>query len=134
MFPLIVLSICSVFSGFFLEEIFLSSSSEFFKNSICILPKNYILIDIEYIDVFIKVLPSLLTSASILIAIIMYHHNYQNILHYKINRQKISNITHRIFEFFNQKWFFDKNYNTAINNVILNNIVEKVLFNGYTSF
>lgn len=111
LFPLLFLSICSIFSGFVLEELFLGTSSEFFKNSIFILSNNYKIIEIEYVDMLVKLLPFFFSFGGGILAIFWFHYRYRNVLHFV---HSISFKTQHIFEFFNQKWFFDKNYNNII--------------------
>jgi proton-translocating NADH-quinone oxidoreductase chain L len=60
-FILLILAILSIFIGFLLSEIFSISGSLFFSNNIFYLPKNYFLIENEFLPYYIKLIPLILS-------------------------------------------------------------------------
>ena len=77
--PLFVLSLFSIFSGNFLEEIFVGLGSDFFKNSIFLFPHDFKLIDAEIIstitqekNIMLKLHPLQFTIIGCLLAFYTY--------------------------------------------------------------
>jgi proton-translocating NADH-quinone oxidoreductase chain L len=113
-FPLFLLSILSIFVGFLFKDLFIGFGTDFWNGSIYILPKNYLLADIEFINLSYKLLPLVVTLLGILIAFFVYTFKLEEYFQLK----KILNF--RIFyTFFNRKWFFDKFYNKIISSNFL---------------
>jgi hypothetical protein len=79
-------------------------------------------------------IPIICTILGVLFSFLICHKDNRNILYLSLNKIKFAKTTQSWFEFFNHKWFFDKNYNNMVNIVILEEIVEKLLYNGYTCF
>ena len=50
-FPLFILSILSIFVGFLTKDLFIGFGTNFWGSSIFILPQNYMLYEIEFIDI-----------------------------------------------------------------------------------
>ena len=65
--PMIILSICTIFSGFLSKDIFIGKGTVFFQNSIFISKTNYL--DADFICLFVKLLPIFLGFASIILAL-----------------------------------------------------------------
>jgi NADH:ubiquinone oxidoreductase subunit 5 (subunit L)/multisubunit Na+/H+ antiporter MnhA subunit len=55
--PLWVLSFGSIFTGYISRDIFGGFGSDFFIESIFVLPENLILVDAEFIPIWIKLMP-----------------------------------------------------------------------------
>ena len=101
-FPLLLLALFSIFFGFALSDLFVGMGSDFFKNSIFMHPKNISLIEAEFSlsfggplmeplwqalgplrggetslsqvnNIFIKLLPAILSFTGALSAFILYH-------------------------------------------------------------
>ena len=62
-FPLFLLSIFSVLIGYMTKEIFIGFGTKFWGTAIFMLPQNYGLADIEFISLFAKLFPLILTIA-----------------------------------------------------------------------
>jgi NADH-ubiquinone oxidoreductase chain 5 len=112
---LAVLAIPSIFIGYSLKDMFIGLGSDFWGNSIYVLPENMNRIDAEFINQNIKLLPLILTFIGFVSAFILY--TYLNFFLFKL---KISNIGKRIYNFLNKKWFFDKIYNEFLVQNVLN--------------
>jgi NADH:ubiquinone oxidoreductase subunit 5 (subunit L)/multisubunit Na+/H+ antiporter MnhA subunit len=78
--PLMLLTVCSIFAGFFFEDIFLSPSSEFFKNAIFFHQKNNLIVELEYTTFLYKLTPAFFTVLGIICAIFIQKTSVNNIL------------------------------------------------------
>ena len=58
-YPLLILVLGSIFSGYFLKDIFVGFGSPFFDNAIIILSTNNLNLDFEFIPIYIKLLPTI---------------------------------------------------------------------------
>jgi NADH-ubiquinone oxidoreductase chain 5 len=112
---LAVLAIPSIFIGFYLKDMFIGLGTDFWGNSIFVLPENMNRIDAEFINQLIKALPVILTLLGSLFAFICYAF-FNNFL-FKL---KISLIGKKIYNFLNKKWFFDKIFNEYLTQNVLN--------------
>jgi len=112
--PLILLSILSITIGFLMKDLFIGFGTDFWGTAIYILPKNYLLSDIEFLHVFNKTLPLLVTILGILGSFFLYTKNIKK--YYDIKDMKFFKI---IYNFFNRKWYFDRFYNEFITKNIL---------------
>lgn len=111
---LALLSIPSIFIGFYSKDMFIGLGTDFWGNSIFTLPKNMNRIDAEFISQSFKLLPVLLTCLGSLLAFISY--TFFDIFLFKL---KISYLGKKIYNFFNKKWFFDKVFNEYITQNLL---------------
>lgn len=102
-FPLMLLTILSITIGFLTKDLFIGFGTNFWENVIFILPNNYFLVDIEFLNLFIKLLPTFLTLIGCLTAITMYFFNIKKF--YAIKQNQIFN---NILNFVIKKWYFDK--------------------------
>ena len=135
-FPLLLLALFSIFFGFIFSDLFVGMGSDFFQNSIFMHPKNISLIEAEFslfalppatggcsfatttnsgspevsFNIFIKLLPAILSFTGALSAIILYHLPFGlfliNLTNFKIGRN--------IYAFLNGKYYFDVIYNHFI--------------------
>lgn len=120
--PLFILSILSIFIGYLTKDMFIGFGTNFWGSSIFIKPLNYLMTDIEFLDIKFKLLPLIVTILGILFAYSLYRFQIHNYFLLKRDSNKLYNI----INFLNKKWYFDRIYNQFI--------VEKVLKLGYTYF
>jgi len=113
--PLFILSIFSVLIGFLSKEAFIGFGTKFWGTSIFILPHNYLLSDIEFIDLFAKVFPLILTLLGILLSYFLYTFELKKFLLLKKN-----GLFRSLYTFLNKKWYFDRFYNEHISQTVLN--------------
>ena len=111
---LLILTIPSIFIGFYLKDILIGLGTNFWGNSIYILPKNMNQLDSEFILQKYKLLPLCFSFLGLISGFIFY--TFLNNLLFKI---KISFIGKKIFNFLNKKWFFDKIYNELFSQIAL---------------
>ena len=107
--PLAILTIPSIFIGYFAKDMTIGMGSDFWGNSIYVLPKNMNIIDAEFIPHIWKVLPTCLSIFGAVLSFFMYTFG-KNIM-YKI---KMSRFGNKFYNFLNKKWFFDKLYTEFI--------------------
>jgi proton-translocating NADH-quinone oxidoreductase chain L len=120
--PLILLAFGSIFVGYLCKDMMIGLGSNFWGNSIFILPKNILLLESEYIPQSQKFLPLFFTILGLFLALIV---NYTNTKQTYI--LKTSWLGNKLYYMFNKRWFFDKVYNDFIG--------QKALSFGYnTSF
>jgi proton-translocating NADH-quinone oxidoreductase chain L len=113
--PLFLLAILTVLIGFLTKDIFIGFGTPFWGSSIFILPKNYVIVDIEFISYFYKILPLCVTLLGIFSALVLYVWGLNDFLNLKKQFW-----FKRIYMFFNKKWYFDKLYNQNIVSFMLN--------------
>lgn len=97
-FSLFVLSLGSIFSGFFLKDLFAGAGSIFFGNSIFVLPSHFNLFDAEFLPTLIKLIPVLFSLVGAFLAILL-NNIYSSFLIY-LKSGKMGLI---LYSFFNQK-------------------------------
>ena len=106
---LAILSIPSMFIGFYTKDMIIGMGTDFWGNSIYVLPENMNMIDAEFIDHKFKVLPVILSLCGATSSFILY-----TFASNKLFNWKISLVGRKIYNFLNKKWFFDKVYNEYI--------------------
>lgn len=138
-FPLAVLAVGSIFFGYFFKDLFIGIGTDFWGNSIFILPKNMPVCVSEYcISPLIKLSPFIFTVSAFIICIIIYStlgFSSKSILDDITSPffKKTFKVYHKIFIFFNKKWLFDRFYNTFINQFILHwsyHVINKTVDKG----
>jgi len=112
--PLIILSILSIVIGYLSKEFFIGFGTNFWSNAIFILPMNYYLVDIEFINLFFKLLPLIFTLIGIFYALYIYFFGLE--FYYIIKQNKIFKL---FYIFLNRKWYFDKIYMSVIGTFII---------------
>jgi NADH-ubiquinone oxidoreductase chain 5 len=112
--PLFLLSFFSIFIGFLTKDFFIGFGTHFWNGAIFILPSNYALSDIEFIDVNKKILPLILTCLGALLAFFLYSLNMNS--YYNLKHQTAFKA---FYNFLNRKWYVDKIYNTFLGQPIL---------------
>jgi NADH-ubiquinone oxidoreductase chain 5 len=115
--PLIILSLFSIFFGYFTKDIFIGLGSNFFSdNSIFIHPKHEIFINTEFsLPVIIKLLPLICTIFFSFLGLYISEFKIKKLIQFKL-----SIIGYNIFGFFNQRFFIELFYNKYITSFILN--------------
>jgi len=113
-FPLFLLSILSISIGFFTKEFFIGFGTNFWGSSIFILPKNYLLVDIEFIDLFYKQLPLMVTIFGVTLALFIYTFNLDK--YYSLKKSSSFKV---FYNFLSRKWYFDRLYNQLITQNVL---------------
>ena len=103
---LAVLSIPSMFIGFYSKDMIIGLGTDFWGNSIFVLPENMNRIDAEFIPHHFKILPVALSLFGAFSSYILYLF-YQNFL----LKLKMSFLGKKLYNFLNKKWFFDRVYN-----------------------
>lgn len=118
-FPLFLLSIGSIFVGYFGKDMMIGLGTDFWCNSIFILPKNIIGIESEYIPQSQKFLPFFSTIFGIFLAFFVNYFTTK-----QVYQMKLSPFGKYLYYMLNKRWFFDKIYNDFI--------AQKLLSFGYT--
>jgi proton-translocating NADH-quinone oxidoreductase chain L len=130
-FSIILLSICSIFFGFYFKEVFTGIGLNFFDNSFFVLPQHNQKIDYVFSLKFLKLFPLFFNFLGILVMS----------LYYSIKVFPEISVYFGLFNFFNKKFFFDKLYNSYFVELLfyisynkLYKIYDKKVFNffGYT--
>ena len=125
---LAILSIPSVLIGFYTKDMFIGLGTDFWGNSIFVLPKNMNMIDAEFINHTFKLLPVILSILGATTSFLLYTFSSKVLFHFKI-----SFIGKKIYNFLNKKWFFDKVYNEYIGQFFFKfgyNISYKIIDRG----
>lgn len=107
-FPLLFLSILSIFSGFFAKNLFLGLGENFFVFSVLILPANQT-VDFEFISHLVKLSPLFFLFISFIAFLYFYY--YFKGLFFNFNT-----FYQNIFLFFSKRSFFDSVYNVYLSN------------------
>ena len=112
---LAILAVPSIFIGFYFKDMFIGLGTDFWGNSIFVLPENMNRIDAEFLNQFIKLLPVIVTILGFSLSFLCY--TFFNNFLFKL---KISTFGNKIYIFLNKKWFFDKILNEYLSQNILN--------------
>ena len=113
--PLFILSIFSISIGFLTRDLFIGFGTNFWGASIFVLPQNYVLSDIEFIDLFHKLLPLIISILGASSAYFLYSFGLNTF--YGIKKTEGFKI---FYNFLNRKWYFDRIYNQFIGQNALN--------------
>jgi len=109
-FPLLILSLFSIFFGYIFSDLFVGVGSDFFGNSLFIHPNNISIIEAEFsINPIIKLLPAILSFSGAVSAIIIYHKSPEFIIN--LTESKLGQ---NLYSFLNGKYYFDVLYNHFI--------------------
>nr|YP_009047466.1 NADH dehydrogenase subunit 5 [Buxbaumia aphylla]AGN74257.1 NADH dehydrogenase subunit 5 [Buxbaumia aphylla]AHG58915.1 NADH dehydrogenase subunit 5 [Buxbaumia aphylla] len=108
--PLIFLAFGSIFVGYVAKDMMIGLGTNFWANSLSILPKNEIIAESEFATpTIIKLIPILF---SILGAFMAYNINF--VANQLIFTLKTSSLGNRLYCFLNKRWFFDKIFNDFV--------------------
>jgi NADH-ubiquinone oxidoreductase chain 5 len=114
-FPLFILSFFSISIGYLTHDFFIGFGTNYWNDSIFILISNYSLVDIEFVNLFYKLLPLFVTILGAFFAYFIYSFNLDK--YFLIKKTKIFK---KFYTFFNKKWYFDRIYNEIITQKFLN--------------
>jgi NADH-ubiquinone oxidoreductase chain 5 len=81
--PLILLSFSSIFLGYLSKDFFIGMGSQSFNTSIFILPRNFMLIDAEFIPIYIKLIPTFISVGTSILFFNIYKYNFSALITYK---------------------------------------------------
>jgi NADH-ubiquinone oxidoreductase chain 5 len=104
-----VLAIPSMFIGYYSKDMIIGLGTDFWGNSLHVLPENMNMIDAEFIEHSYKILPVILSLCGATSSFLLYTFGSRTLF-----RLKISFLGKKIYNFLNKKWFFDKVYNEYI--------------------
>lgn len=113
-FPLFLLSLLSIFIGFFTKDLLIGPGSFFWGSAIFILPENYRISDIEFISLTYKLLPLTFVLLGVYFAFRLYAFDITK--YFEIKKLRYFRF---IYYFFNRKWYFDRFYNDIISKNLL---------------
>jgi proton-translocating NADH-quinone oxidoreductase chain L len=113
-FPLFLLSFFSITIGYLTHDFFIGFGTNFWGDSIFISISNYSLVDIEFVNLFYKLLPLFVTVLGAFSAYSLYSFNLSK--YFLIKNTKFFK---KIYSFFNKKWYFDRIYNEIITQKVL---------------
>jgi NADH-ubiquinone oxidoreductase chain 5 len=102
------LALGSIFLGYLSKDLFVGLGTDFWNQSIFILPANNNQIEAEFIPHIYKLLPFFLSMLSIICANFLFEYNVPWSLPSRYNFKKI-------YKFLSYKWYFDVIYNRVIN-------------------
>ena len=117
--PLFILSILTIVLGFMTRDLFIGFGTHFWGTSIFILPQNYTLVDIEFIPLFYKLLPLLISISGASFAYALYSFGLK--LFYRVKTENSS--FKALYNFLVKKWYFDRIYNEIF--------VQSILYFSY---
>jgi NADH-ubiquinone oxidoreductase chain 5 len=101
-----VLGVLSIFAGYFLRDLFIGAGTLFWGNALYTVPFRISILDAEFIPVYIKLIPVLLSLSGVGLAYVIYHH-----FSYKLSLFKLQSVGYSAYNYLISKWYFDKIYN-----------------------
>ncbi len=113
--PLFLLSIGSIFIGYLSRDMFVGLGSDFWGNALFILPSAQYILESEWLDASVKMIPLYFSFTGAGLAIYHYLFSFETLFTFK--KFKIGRV---LYIFLNRKWFFDKIYNDLISQNVLN--------------
>jgi proton-translocating NADH-quinone oxidoreductase chain L len=114
-FPLFILSLLSISIGFLTRDLFIGFGTNFWNSAIFVLPENYALSDIEFISLFNKLLPLIISISGASFAYFLYSFGLNGF--YIVKKSRNFKL---FYNFLNKKWYFDRAYNQIIGQNSLN--------------
>ncbi|KAG0670742.1 hypothetical protein C6P40_004117 [Pichia californica] len=100
--PMIILALFSIFVGYLAKDLYLGLGATFY-NSIFIHPNNLVMIETEFsLSSLIKLLPLITSIIFSTILLVMYELFYDRIYIYN------NNFVMKVYNFFNQKLYYDQ--------------------------
>jgi NADH-ubiquinone oxidoreductase chain 5 len=130
--PLFILGILSIIGGFITKDLFIGLGTPYWNNAIFILPEHIVMVDAEFLPLFIKWLPFTVTILSATFAFFLYSYG----LPLLITIYKTS-FGHKFYIFINRKWLFDKLQNEFFSITLLRfsySITYKIIDKGLIEF
>ena len=120
--PLLILSVGSIFIGYFFKELFLGVNVTTWNQALFYIPENYVNFEAEFLPFYIKLIPvifSLSGGISAFILYLLFKTSFNSLLSW--------NYLQFIYHFLNKKWYIDNIYNK----IIVKNILD---FSYHISF
>jgi NADH-ubiquinone oxidoreductase chain 5 len=114
--PLTLLGFASIFAGYLGKDLFVGLGTDFWGNSIYCAPLNTTTVDAEFLPVYFKLIPVILSMIGLSCAYI-----FQTYTMFELKTTNSLFIV--LFNFLNRKWLFDRIYNEWIS--------QKGLWFGY---
>lgn len=105
-FPLFLLCLGSIFVGFLAQDMMIGVGTQFWGNSLFILPEKSNIVESEYVPGVVRLLPLFLTICGALLAYLFSCSH--TLFAYRIKRNPYIS---RIYSFLNKRYFFDQVYN-----------------------
>jgi NADH-quinone oxidoreductase subunit L len=131
LFPLIVLSILTIFSGIYLVDYFMSHDYQFlWQTAIYLSESNHVIESIHYVPKWVKYSPLVMMVLGLITAIIFY-------LIYPSIPKFLSNKFNPLYKFLLNKWYFDELYELIfVRNIsrignFLSNFGDKKVIDGF---
>lgn len=112
--PLVILSVGSIFIGYLSRDMFVGMGSDFWGNSLFILPTKLYTLESEWLDSSVKMIPLIFSFSGAGLAIFHYLFAFDSLV-----SLKKSKFGRSLYTFLNRKWFFDKVYNEYISQALL---------------
>jgi len=128
-YPLLILIFCSIFIGYLTADMIIGPGTQFWGNSITCLPENLSIFNAEFLPVFIKLIPVILSNIGILASFVVYR-LLNSSFKYNFKQTRLGIL---LYNFLNKKWFWDKIYNETISQGILHagyNSTYKIIDRG----
>ena len=113
-FPLCVLAFGSIFIGYVTKDMMIGPGTDFWGNALFTLPEQLAMLDAEWIDTSVKLVPLVLSLSGAGSAFILYNYNFETLYNWKT-----SLVGRKIYTFLNRKWLFDKVYNEVLTQNLL---------------
>ena len=114
-YPLFILVFGSIFVGYLMKDMLIGVGTNFWGNSLFVLPENLVIFDAEFLPVTIKLIPVIFSLSGAFLSYLIYVVLSADFI-YSIKMSKFGII---FYNFFNRKWFFDKVYNEFINQYVM---------------
>lgn len=114
-FPLFILAFGSIFIGYLSKDMMIGLGSDFWGNSLFILPTNSFILEGEWLNTSVKLVPLFSSFLGVGLGYFLYLYRIHFLFHLKL-----TSVGKFLYLFFNRKWFFDKVYNENISQNLLN--------------
>ena len=114
-FPLFILSIASLFIGYLTRDMMIGMGSDFWGNSLFTLPTRQYMLESEWLNASVKMIPLIFSLSGASLAFIHYLFNIETLF-----ALKETSVGRSLYTFLNRKWLFDKVYNDWISQSLLN--------------
>jgi NADH-ubiquinone oxidoreductase chain 5 len=127
--PLFILCIGSLFVGYLTKDLFIGLGTPFWNNAIFIAPENLVMIDAEFIPIYIKWLPVIVSLFGAMSSMLVFHF-LKNFL-FEVCTKPFGR---SVYIYLNRRWLFDRLQNDLIGSVILKlgyNTTYKLVDKGF---
>lgn len=114
-FPLFILSIASLFVGYSTRDMFIGMGTDFWGNSLFTLPTKQYMLESEWLDASVKIVPLIFSISGASLAFTHYLFSFETLF-----ALKNFPLGRSLYTFLNRKWLFDKVYNEWVSQSLLN--------------